>query len=65
MTETQFRNLLKKLDEQFRPSQIGSNKGEWLAVGNLINDSVQNDLDIILKKKKFIIPLKIIMVTYT
>ena len=52
MTETQFRNLLKKLDQQFRPSQIGSNKGEWLAVGNLINDSVQNDLDIILKKEE-------------
>ena len=40
MTETQFQNLLKKLGEQFRPSQIGSNKGEWLAVGNLINDSI-------------------------
>jgi membrane-associated protease RseP (regulator of RpoE activity) len=58
MTETQFRNLLKKLDEQFRPSQIGSNKGEWLAVGNLINDSVQNDLDIFLKKEEIYYSIK-------
>jgi len=58
MTETQFRNLLKKLDEQFRPSQIGSNKGEWLTVGNLIKDSVQNDLDIILKKEEIYYSIK-------
>ena len=38
MTETQFKEILKKLDNIFRPVQVGSNENEWLAVGKLVDD---------------------------
>ncbi|MBC8345195.1 MAG: site-2 protease family protein [Candidatus Marinimicrobia bacterium] len=58
MTETQFRNILKKLDNYFRPTQIGSNEGEWLAVGKLLSDTAQTDLDHILKKEGYVYSVK-------
>ncbi|MEA1881574.1 MAG: site-2 protease family protein [Candidatus Marinimicrobia bacterium] len=51
MTETKFHQILKKLDDHFRPAQIGSNKGEWLAVGKLSGGSATIDLENILKKE--------------
>jgi membrane-associated protease RseP (regulator of RpoE activity) len=51
MTETQFKEILKKLDNIFRPVQVGSNENEWLAVGKLVDGISTKDLDIILKKE--------------
>lgn len=50
MTETQFKEILIKLDNIFRPVQVGSNENEWLAVGKLVDGISTKDLDIILKK---------------
>ena len=51
MTETQFKEILKKLDNIFRPVQVGSNENEWLAVGKMVDGISTKDLDIILKKE--------------
>lgn len=51
MTETQFKEILIKLDNIFRPVQVGSNENEWLAVGKLVDGISTKDLDIILKKE--------------
>ena len=51
MTETEFRNILKKLDGHFRPTQVGSSKDEWLAVGHFNNDASEADLIAILKNE--------------
>ncbi|MDP6339431.1 MAG: site-2 protease family protein [Candidatus Marinimicrobia bacterium] len=49
MTETQFHQILKKIDDHFRPTQIGSSEEEWLAVGRLSDGSSIGDIETILK----------------
>ncbi len=51
MTETQFHQILKKLDDHFRPVQIGSNDGQWLAVGKLVDGTSIKKLESILKNE--------------
>ena len=51
MTETQFRNILKQLDGHYRLNQIGSNKGEWLAMGKLVEGSSIRHLESILNNE--------------
>lgn len=45
MTEEKFLKILKKLDGYFRPTQVGSNKDEWLVVGHLINEATEKHLE--------------------
>ena len=58
MTETQFHQILKELETHFRPNQIGSNEGEWLAVGKLVDGSTQSELESTLKKETCIFSIK-------
>lgn len=58
MTETQFQEILKKLDDHFRPVKIGSNEGEWLAVGKLADGSTRDEMETILKNETFIFSVK-------
>ena len=51
MTEIEFRNILNKLDDYFRPIRIGSNEDEWLAIGHLTNGATPRNLNSILKNE--------------
>jgi membrane-associated protease RseP (regulator of RpoE activity) len=58
MTETQFHQILQKLDEHFRPVQIGSNEGEWLASGKIVEGSTKSELESILNNEYCIFSIK-------
>lgn len=51
MTETEFHNIIKKLDNHFRPTQVGSNHDEWLAVGHFTNGGTEQDLATVLNNE--------------
>ncbi len=53
MTQEEFQKLLKNIDTVYRPRQVGSSDGSWLAVGKLVNGATQEEVERILKKEPY------------
>ena len=51
MTETEFTNLLSKVDSFFIPKSRGSSGGKWIAEGTIIGGASIEDLEQALKSE--------------
>jgi membrane-associated protease RseP (regulator of RpoE activity) len=58
MTEAEFRDLLRKIDDFFLPRQMGSSGESWVASGSLLNDASLEDLKRALRREPFDIDVR-------